>query len=175
MHPRLLQQLARRCYTTAALQMTHLTPHSLNQNVHKVQYAVRGEIAIKAEEHREKLKEPDHGLPFDAVVTANIGNPQQQGLDQKPLTFTRQVRAGESFMSRRPLSATQVAALLEYPPLMDLGKDIFPKDAIARARELNAEIGSIGAYSHSQGVPFIRKNVAKFISGSCCSETALPS
>lgn len=48
---------------------------------------------------------------------------------------------------------------------MDSGKDLFPKDAIARARELYSEIGSIGAYSHSQGVPFIRKNVAKFISG----------
>ncbi|KZV79701.1 transaminase [Exidia glandulosa HHB12029] len=126
--------------------MSHLTPQSLNQHVLKVEYAVRGEIAIKAEEYRDKLKTPGHGLPFDSVVTANIGNPQQKGLDQNPLTFTR-----------------QVAALLEYPPLMDLGKDIFPKDAIARARELYAEIGSLGAYSHSQGVPFIRKNVAQFI------------
>ncbi|KAJ7216348.1 alanine aminotransferase [Mycena pura] len=33
-----------------------------------------------------------------------------------------------------------------------------------RAKELHSEIGSIGAYSHSQGVLFIRKNVAKFIS-----------
>ena len=48
---------------------------------------------------------------------------------------------------------------------MDLGKDLFPSDVIHRARELYAEIGSIGAYSHSQGVPFIRGNVAKFIQG----------
>ena len=48
---------------------------------------------------------------------------------------------------------------------MELGKDIFPKDAIARARELYDEIGSIGAYSHSQGIPYIRKQVAKFIQG----------
>src|SRR5258706_10265359 len=48
---------------------------------------------------------------------------------------------------------------------MELGKDIFPKDAIARAKELYNEIGSIGAYSHSQGIAYIRKQVANFIKG----------
>lgn len=52
---------------------------------------------------------------------------------------------------------------MEYPALIESGKDLFPKDVIARAKELYSEIGSVGAYSHSQGVPFIRKNVAKFI------------
>ncbi|KAG8731246.1 hypothetical protein FRC10_001942 [Ceratobasidium sp. 414] len=46
---------------------------------------------------------------------------------------------------------------------METGKDIFPADAVARARELYEEIGSIDAYSHSQGVPFIWENVTKFI------------
>jgi alanine transaminase len=46
---------------------------------------------------------------------------------------------------------------------METGQNIFPSDTIARAKELYSEIGSIGAYSHSQGVPFIRKSVAKFI------------
>jgi alanine transaminase len=59
----------------------------------------------------------------------------------------------------------QVAALMEYPSLMDSAKDILPSDVIARARQLHDEIGSVGAYSHCQGVPFIRKNVAKFIEG----------
>ena len=54
---------------------------------------------------------------------------------------------------------------MEYPALAELAPDVFPKDVVARAKELSKEIGSIGAYSHSQGVPFIRKNVAKFISG----------
>jgi hypothetical protein len=48
---------------------------------------------------------------------------------------------------------------------MDLTPDTFPKDVIARAKELLGEIGSIGAYSQSQGVPIIRENVAKFIEG----------
>ena len=54
---------------------------------------------------------------------------------------------------------------MEWPELAKLAPDAFPKDVIARASELQAEIGSVGAYSQSQGVPFIRENVAKFIEG----------
>ncbi len=54
---------------------------------------------------------------------------------------------------------------MEWPALAELARDVFPEDVIARAKELQSEIGSIGAYSHSQGVPFIRKNVARFIEG----------
>ena len=56
---------------------------------------------------------------------------------------------------------------MEWPALAGLTKDVFPEDVLQRARELQQEIGSIGAYSHSQGVPFIRKNVANFIEGEC--------
>src|SRR5215471_7426789 len=72
--------------------MKPLTVDSLNPAVLNVQYAVRGELAIKAEEYRVKLKEQGHGLPFTRVISSNIGNPQQKGLDQPPITFTRQVR-----------------------------------------------------------------------------------
>ncbi|KAF8964819.1 transaminase [Flammula alnicola] len=126
--------------------MRPLTVDSLNPTFQKVEYAVRGELAIKAEGLRDKLKEDDHGLPFDKVISSNIGNPQQKGLDQPPITFTR-----------------QVAALMEWPELATLAPNVFPADVVERAKELSTEIGSIGAYSHSQGVPFIRRNVAKFI------------
>lgn len=56
---------------------------------------------------------------------------------------------------------------MEWPALADLAPGAFPKDVIARAKELQDEIGSIGAYSHSQGVPVIRKSVARFIEGTC--------
>ncbi|KAF8509173.1 alanine aminotransferase [Hysterangium stoloniferum] len=118
----------------------------INPAILKVEYAVRGELAIKADGYSEQLRKPNHGLPFDKIIPANIGNPQAKGLDQKPITFAR-----------------QVAALINYPPLIEMCKDLFPADVIARAKELCQEIGSVGAYSHSQGVPFIRKNVAKFI------------
>ncbi|EGN92169.1 hypothetical protein SERLA73DRAFT_191509 [Serpula lacrymans var. lacrymans S7.3] len=126
--------------------MRPLSVNSLNPAILNVQYAVRGELAIKAEEHRNSLKQPNHGLPFNKVISSNIGNPQQKGLDQPPITFTR-----------------QVAALMEYPALAELAPNAFPQDVIARAKELYEEIGSIGAYSHSQGVPLIRQSVANFI------------
>ncbi|KAF9559767.1 alanine aminotransferase [Agrocybe pediades] len=126
--------------------MPQISMDALNPTFEKVQYAVRGELAIKAEVLRDKLKEPNHGLPFNKVISSNIGNPQQKGLDQPPITFTR-----------------QVAALMEWPELANLAPGVFPKDVVERAKELSEEIGSVGAYSHSQGVPFIRKNVAKFI------------
>ena len=71
-----------------------LTVDDLNPAVLNVQYAVRGELAIKAEEFREALKDPSasSSLPFSKVVSSNIGNPQQKGLDQPPITFVRQVR-----------------------------------------------------------------------------------
>ena len=54
----------------------------------------------------------------------------------------------------------------EYSELINLAKDTFPPEVIERAQGLLAEIGSIGAlHSHSQGVSFIRKPVAKFIGG----------
>lgn len=127
--------------------MRGLTVDDLNPAILNVQYAVRGELAIKAEEYRVQLKtNAAHDLPFNKVISTNIGNPQQTGLDQPPITFNR-----------------QVAALMEWPALAELARDAFPEDVIARAKELQSEIGSIGAYSHSQGIPLIRKNVANFI------------
>ncbi|RXK42360.1 alanine transaminase [Tremella mesenterica] len=125
---------------------------TINGAVPNVQYAVRGELALRADKYLHKLHDhpKDHGLPFDRVVTANIGNPQQAGLDQKPITFWR-----------------QVISLLEYPDLLDkhleVAKQIYPVDAIERAKKLHAEIGSVGAYSQSKGVVTIRRRVAKFI------------
>lgn len=77
--------------TRLAHTMRSLTPADLNPAVQNVQYAVRGELAIKAEDLRAKLESKSHGLPFERIINSNIGNPQQKGLDQPPITFTRQV------------------------------------------------------------------------------------
>ena len=79
--------------------MRPLVVDDLNPAILKVQYAVRGELAIKAEDLREKLQAGHKNLPFSKVISSNIGNPQQKGLDQPPLTFTRQVRRSD-FSSR---------------------------------------------------------------------------
>ncbi|RKO97159.1 hypothetical protein CXG81DRAFT_8889 [Caulochytrium protostelioides] len=122
----------------------------MNPNIVKAEYAVRGALAIRAEALRVQLeRDPDAAktLGFSSVISCNIGNPQQ--LKQKPITFYR-----------------QVAALTEFPELIDAPEAavLFPDDVRARARMLlDAVGGSIGAYSHSQGIPLVRQHVAEFI------------
>ncbi|KAJ1653277.1 alanine transaminase [Dispira simplex] len=127
-----------------------LTYENMNPKVRNVQYAVRGELAIKAEDLKEKLERGDVSLGFKQIVNCNIGNPQQ--LQQKPITFFR-----------------QVIALTEYPDLLSeenlpLTQKLFPDDVIQRARVIIQGVGgAIGAYSHSQGIRAIRERVAQFI------------
>lgn len=52
----------------------------LNENVKKVQYAVRGELYLRASELQKEGKK---------IIFTNVGNPHALG--QKPLTFPRQV------------------------------------------------------------------------------------
>uniref|UniRef100_A0A0E0FXV4 Alanine aminotransferase 2 n=1 Tax=Oryza nivara TaxID=4536 RepID=A0A0E0FXV4_ORYNI len=110
----------------------------LNENVKKVQYAVRGELYLRASELQKEGKK---------IIFTNVGNPHALG--QKPLTFPR-----------------QVVALCQAPFLLDdpnVGL-IFPADAIARAKHYLAMApGGLGAYSDSRGIPGIRKEVAEFI------------
>lgn len=132
--------------------MATLDNSNINPNVLNAQYAVRGELAIRAEELRSILKKDSSKskeLGFDSVIHANIGNPQQ--LDQKPITFFR-----------------QVVSLCEYPDLLkpesrEVTEKLFPKDAIERAESLLSEIGSVGAYTQSQGIPQVRQHIAEYI------------
>jgi len=129
------------------LQIGNINPH-----VKAAKYAVRGELAVKSEEYRAQLaKGEGKDLPFDTVIAANIGNPQQ--LDQKPITFFR-----------------QVASILENPGLLEhedvLLKSLgYKSDVLERARKLLKEVKSVGAYSQSQGAPGIRQSVAEYIEG----------
>lgn len=131
--------------TVRSLNIDNINPH-----IRAARYAVRGELAVRSEEYKARLKRgKDPSLPFDSVISANIGNPQQ--LDQKPITFFR-----------------QVASLLENPLLLEhedvLKKSLgYPQDVIDRARRLLADVKSVGAYSQSQGAMGIRQSVADFI------------
>ena len=104
------------------LQIGNINPH-----VKAAKYAVRGELAVKSEEYRAQLaKGEGKDLPFDTVIAANIGNPQQ--LDQKPITFFR-----------------QVASILENPGLLEhedvLLKSLgYKSDVLERARKLLKEV-----------------------------------
>jgi alanine transaminase len=132
--------------TTGRLRSLNI--NNINPHVKEAKYAVRGELAIKSEEYRVKLAKGEK-LPFDKVISANIGNPQQ--LDQKPITFFR-----------------QVLSLVEYPPLLEhedllLNQLGYKPDVLERARWLLKQVGSVGAYSASAGSLGIRERVAKFI------------
>lgn len=128
-----------------------LTKETINPHALKVEYAVRGEMPIQAGKYQAELEAGKGDLPFDSIVWANIGNPQQQpNLAQPPLTFWR-----------------QVAALTEYPALLDAPAELrdayFPTDVQQRARELLEAFGSVGAYTGSKGVALVRKHVAQFL------------
>ncbi|KAI0104562.1 PLP-dependent transferase [Daldinia grandis] len=129
--------------------MARLNLGNINPHIVEAKYAVRGELAVKSEEYRARLKKGDKSLPFSQVISANIGNPQQ--LDQKPITYFRQV-----------LSLLENPKLLEHEDVLinTLG---YKTDVLERARWLLDHAGSVGAYSASAGVPAIKESVAKFL------------
>uniref|UniRef100_A0A8C8CTP0 alanine transaminase n=1 Tax=Oncorhynchus tshawytscha TaxID=74940 RepID=A0A8C8CTP0_ONCTS len=120
-----------------------LNVDTMNPNVKRIEYAVRGPIVQRAVQIEKELKE---GVkkPFTEVIKANIGDAHAMG--QKPITFFR-----------------QVIALCVYPDLLE--DDKFPEDAKNRAWRILQACGggSLGAYSASSGIEVIRQDVAKYI------------
>lgn len=132
-----------------------LTVDDLNESTLDAKYAVRGKIPIRADELRTKIdNDPEnHGLPYDRIISANIGNPQQ--LDQKPLSWYRQVLS----LMQYPSLISKISGLDEL-----VRSQLYPSDVVERARKLLKSTGSVGAYSGSQGDLTVRKSVASFIS-----------
>ena len=124
-----------------------LQPSTINRCVRKMQYAVRGAVPIMAERIAQELRQGVGQRDFEQVLFCNIGNPQSVG--QPPLSYLRQT-----------LALCDCPELLDHP---DAGR-LFEPDAIQRARQLVAEApGGTGAYSHSQGLAGVRRDVARFI------------
>lgn len=113
----------------------------LNANVLKAQYAVRGELYLKAEELKEQGRK---------IISTNTGNPQALGA--KPLTFIR-----------------QVMALCIAPFLLEQEETAkaFPADVVERAQRLLKSFGTggVGGYTDSRGNTVVRNEVADFIAG----------
>ena len=109
---------------------------TLGTAVLRTEYAVRGPIVARAQELEREGRE---------IIYCNIGNPQ--ALEQRPLTYLR-----------------QVLALCQYPNLIDLAPGVFPDDVVTTARAvLKGTRYGLGAYSDSKGVSFIREAIASFI------------
>ncbi|VEU44532.1 unnamed protein product [Pseudo-nitzschia multistriata] len=134
-----------------------LNEETLNQNLLKMEYAVRGTVVIAADRIAGELRNGSKQTPtttkkhpFSKIVYTNIGNPQSVG--QKPLTWPR-----------------QVSALVDLPNEVGIdhpkAQELFPADAIARAREIKRGLGGhgSGAYSHSKGAACFREDVLSFL------------
>ncbi len=80
-----------------------------------------------SEEYCARLAKGDTSLPFDKVISANIGNPQQ--LDQKPITFFRQV-----------LSLVENPLLLEHKDVLTEKLGYKVGDVIERAEWLLSKV-----------------------------------
>jgi len=117
-----------------------LHPSLLNKDVASAEYAVRGELYLKAEELRRQGKE---------IIFTNVGNPHALG--QPPISFFREVIS----------LVAAGSALVDNPRAADL----FAPDAIARAKHILKDIipGGVGAYSDSRGALGFRQEIADYI------------
>ena len=125
--------------TATSNQEKRLTEESMSQNLRRMEYAVRGAVVIAANKINDELRASGKTkkYPFDKIIYTNIGNPHS--IQQKPLTWPR-----------------QVLALVDLPE--EVGVDhpdvhkLFPADAIRRAKEIKVGLSGhgSGAYSHSK-------------------------
>lgn len=139
---RSLARSATRCRLSSTL-----TTSDINPMVLKAQYAVRGELVLRAATIKAEMASGASTFPFDKLLECNIGNPQAVG--QTPVNYNR-----------------EVLALMVNPTLLDDPRtaELFAPDAVARAKEYMAAIPSgLGAYSESQGFAIVRDQVAEFI------------
>jgi aspartate/methionine/tyrosine aminotransferase len=114
---------------------------TMSQSLRRMQYAVRGEVVLRADQLASQGKE---------ILFTNIGNPHQVG--QAPITYYRQVLA---------LCDLPAEMGVDHPKVYEM----FPKDVVERAKEYREMIGpsGTGAYTHSQGILGFRKHVADYI------------
>ncbi len=128
---------------------------TVNQNVARMEYAVRGPIPQRASELAKAGRR---------TIACNIGNPQALG--QKPISYYRQVL---SFLEAPDKLARErsLRRIWETSPeaLEGLGDEDFASPwVIEFCEQTHARLKTgIGAYSESNGPEFIRRAVADFI------------
>jgi alanine transaminase len=114
------------------------------ERIKNSEYAVRGQIAIRA---MEIEREMERGIKqkFDKIVHLNIGNPQDLG--QKPLSFNREV----------------LACCLYDDPIRN--RDYFTPEAVDKADHYLSHLNNraVGAYTDSPGMRVVMREVKDFI------------
>uniref|UniRef100_A0A7S1QPV8 Aminotransferase class I/classII large domain-containing protein n=1 Tax=Neobodo designis TaxID=312471 RepID=A0A7S1QPV8_NEODS len=128
----------------------NLAVATMSKRALAAEYAVRGKIAIRANEIEAELAKGGDAAKqfgFSSLIKLNTGNPQNH--EQKPWTFPH-----------------QVCALLEAPELLENGTaaQVFPADVVERAKYVQKQTaGQLGGYTATKGFGFIRKAIAEFI------------
>lgn len=135
--------IQRASFSTSRVSEQFLNADNVNQNVRRLEYAVRGPLVMRAVQFERELNSGQK-KPFKSVIGANIGD--CQAMKQKPITFIRQV-----------VACASDTRLLNSPDV--------PNDVKEKVREILSYCGgnSVGAYSDSCGIEIIRKHVAKYI------------
>lgn len=132
-----------RYFSVSSKKSNLLNVNNVNQNIRRLEYAVRGPLVLRADQLSRELKQ---GIkkPFKSVIGANIGD--CQAMNQRPITFFRQT-----------IACATDTSLLSSPDM--------PNDVKERVREVLSYCGgnSVGAYSDSCGVEIIRKHVSDYI------------
>ena len=131
-------------FSTSSSRKSILTTENINQDIRYLEYAVRGPLVMKAGQYSRELQGGSTKLPFKSVIKANIGD--CQAMNQKPITFIRQVVACAADTSL-------------------LSSSNMPNDVKERVREILSDCGgnSVGSYTDSSGIPVIRKHIAEYI------------
>lgn len=131
---------------------------TMSQSLRRMQYAVRGEVVIKADELRAQGKE---------IIYTNIGNPHSVG--QKPSEYVPHAVLCSLLTFDTVTYYRQVSALCDLPA--ESGVDhpmvfsLFPSDVVDHARVLRDIIGpsGTGAYTNSQGLVGFRRHVVQYL------------
>lgn len=149
--------------------MPKLSVDNVNPDVVNAVFVVRGKVQEEAEKLEQQLQgNSGADLPFDQLIYCNIGNPQAQS--QKPITFLRHIL---SIMDSPDLLLPQNRQIL-------VNGGIFTDEEMDRASQMLsqmnalplelresgkkvANVSSTGAYTGSQGLPFVRQHVCDFI------------
>nr|PIL96257.1 putative aminotransferase [Toxoplasma gondii COUG] len=147
---------------------------SLPERVVECKYAVRGVTVRRALELQEQLTKSPNCLNFKKLIFANIGDPQALG--QRPISFYRQVMACVMYppLVGLPLGCNRVE-LADIEPKNGQNTSfeennssseehtLFALDIVAKSRRYLQAMGSVGAYTHSQGHPLFRKDIAAWL------------
>jgi aspartate/methionine/tyrosine aminotransferase len=125
----------------------------VNRNILEMEYAVRGPIPQRAAALKQKGKD---------IIFCNIGNPQALG--QPSITYYREVLS----LVEDPVKISrerQLKSLFEETSHSELrDEDFIPDDVLEVSKRILTNIGtSMGAYTESKGMRFIRDAIAEFI------------